>query len=131
MITGDENIIDVQLLVQYDIKDATDYLFQTVDPSGALIKDATETALRQVVGSSPIDTVIIEREIIQSNTKQILQQLLADYKSGIRVKEVKLQGVDPPDEVKPAFADVVIAKEDKETIINQAQAYEESVLPQA
>ena len=98
MITGDENIVDVQLLVQYDIKDATDYLFQTVDPSGALIKDATETALRQVVGSSPIDTVIIEREIIQSNTKQKLQELLDDYKSGIRVK---------------------------------AQAYEESVLPQA
>ena len=131
MITGDENIVDVQLLVQYDIKDATDYLFETVDPSGALIKDATETALRQVVGSSPIDTVIIERETIQSNTKQILQKLLDDYKSGIRVKEVKLQGVNPPDEVKPAFADVVIAKEDKETIINQAQAYEESVLPQA
>ena len=131
MITGDENIVDVQLLVQYDIKNATDYLFETVDPSGALIKDATETALRQVVGSSPIDTVIIEREIIQSNTKQKLQELLDDYKSGIRVKEVKLQGVNPPDEVKPAFADVVIAKEDKETIINQAQAYEESVLPQA
>ena len=131
MITGDENIVDVQLLVQYDIKDATDYLFETVDPSGALIKDATETALRQVVGSSPIDTVIIERETIQSNTKKKLQELLDDYKSGIRVKEVKLQGVNPPDEVKPAFADVVIAKEDKETIINQAQAYEESVLPQA
>ena len=131
MITGDENIVDVQLLVQYDIKNATDYLFETVDPSGALIKDATETALRQVVGSSPIDTVIIERETIQSNTKQKLQQLLDEYKSGIRIKEVKLQGVNPPDEVKPAFADVVIAKEDKETIINQAQAYEESVLPQA
>ena len=131
MITGDENIVDVQLLVQYDIKNATDYLFETVDPSGALIKDATETALRQVVGSSPIDTVIIERETIQSNTKRKLQELLDDYKSGIRVKEVKLQGVNPPDEVKPAFADVVIAKEDKETIINQAQAYEESVLPQA
>ena len=131
MITGDENIVDVQLLVQYDIKNATDYLFETVDPSGALIKDATETALRQVVGSSPIDTVIIEREIIQSNTKQKLQELLDDYKSGIRITEVKLQGVNPPDEVKPAFADVVIAKEDKETIINQAQAYEESVLPQA
>jgi membrane protease subunit HflK len=131
MITGDENIVDVQLLVQYDIKNATDYLFETVDPSGSLIKDATETALRQVVGSSSIDTVIIEREIIQTNTKLKLQQLLDDYQSGIRVKEVKLQGVNPPDEVKPAFADVVIAKEDKETIINQAQAYEESILPQA
>ena len=131
MITGDENIVDVQLLVQYDIKDATDYLFEAVDPSGALLKDATETALRQVVGSSPIDTVIIERENIQSRTKLKLQELLDEYKSGIRVKEVKLQGVNPPDEVKPAFADVVIAKEDKETIINQAQAYEEAVLPQA
>ena len=131
MITGDENIVDVQLLVQYDIKSPTDYLFETVDPSGALIKDATETALRQVVGSNAIDTVIIEREIIQSDTKRKLQQLLDDYKSGIRVTEVKLQGVNPPDEVKPAFADVVIAKEDKETIINKAQAYEESVLPNA
>ena len=131
MITGDENIVDVQLLVQYDIKNATDYLFQTVDPSGAVIKDATETALRQVVGSSPIDSVIIEREIIQTNTKLILQKLLDDYKTGIRVTEVKLQGVNPPDEVKSAFADVVIAKEDKETIINRAQAYEESVLPNA
>ncbi|SVB91029.1 uncharacterized protein METZ01_LOCUS243883, partial [marine metagenome] len=75
--------------------------------------------------------VIIERETIQTNTKLKLQQLLDDYKSGIRITEVKLQGVNPPDEVKPAFADVVIAKEDKETIINQAQAYEESVLPTA
>ena len=74
-------------------------MFQAVDPSGAVIKDATETALRQVVGSSPIDSVIIEREIIQTNTKLKLQELLDQYQTGIRIKEVKLQGVNPPEEI--------------------------------
>ena len=131
MITGDENIVDVQLLVQFNVKDAQDFLFKVVDPAGGTIKDVAETALRQAVGASTIDDVIINREGIQADTKLKLQELLDAYQTGIRVTEVKLQAVNPPAPVQPAFADVVIAKEDKEKIINLADAYQEDILPKA
>ena len=131
MITGDENIVDVQLLVQFNIKDAQDFVFKVVDPAGGAIKDVAETALRQVVGSATIDDVIINREEIQSAAKLKIQELLDKYQTGINVTEVKLQAVNPPDPVQAAFADVVIAKEDKERIINLADAYKEEILPQA
>lgn len=131
MITGDENIVDVQLLVQFNIKDAQDFVFKVVDPAGGAIKDVAETALRQVVGSATIDDVIINREEIQSAAKLKIQELLDKYQTGINVTEVKLQAVNPPDPVQAAFADVVIAKEDKERIINLADAYKEDILPQA
>ncbi len=131
MITGDENIVDVQLLVQFNIKDAQDFVFKVVDPAGDAIKDVAETALRQVVGSATIDDVIINREEIQSAAKLKIQELLDKYQTGINVTEVKLQAVNPPDPVQAAFADVVIAKEDKERIINLADAYKEEILPQA
>ncbi len=118
MITGDENIVDVQLLVQYDIKDPRDFLFKVVDPAGATMKDAAETALRQVVGSRAIDDVLtIEKEEVQAETKALLQNLLDTYETGIRIAEVKLQNVNPPAQVQDAFDDVVRAREDKEKII--------------
>ena len=132
MITGDENIVDAQLLVQYDVKDIEQFLFRVIDPTGQTLRDATESALRQVVGSRNIDDVLtIEKEAVQVETKLLLQGLLDDYKTGLRVIEVKLQNVLPPEQVKDAFDDVVRAKEDKEKIINLADAYEESVLPEA
>jgi len=132
MITGDENIVDAELLVQYDVKDIEQFLFKVVSPDGATIKDAAETSLRQVVGSRNIDDVLtIEKEAVQADTKEQLQELLDAYEAGIRIVEVKLQNVNPPAQVQDAFDDVVRAREDKETIINLADAYEESVLPRA
>ncbi len=142
MITGDPdeagqpgeapNIVDVQLLVQYDIKDLKKFLYRSVDPDGQTIKDATESALRQVVGSRPIDDPLTDKkEDTQADTKILLQRLLDEYETGINVREVKLLNVFAPEQVKDAFDDVVRAKEDKARIINLADAYRESVLPNA
>ena len=144
MITGDENLVDVQLIVQYDIqRSITDetgrvvsaveqYLFRSRDPDGIILKSATESALRQVVGQRDIDDVLTEqKEEVQAETKELLQRLLDLYQTGIRLREVKLQNVQPPEQVKDSFDDVVRAKEDKEKIINLAQAYKEDILPRA
>ncbi len=142
MITGDPdeagqpgeapNIVDVQLLVQYDIKNLQQFLYRAVDPDGQTIKDATETALRQVVGSRPIDDPLTDKkEETQADTKLLLQRLLDEYETGINVREVKLLNVFAPEQVKDAFDDVVRAKEDKARIINLADAYRESILPNA
>ncbi|MCL0029055.1 FtsH protease activity modulator HflK [Dehalococcoidia bacterium] len=142
MITGDPdeeglpgeapNIVDVQLLVQFNIKDIESFLYRAVDPIGRTLKDATETALRQVVGSRPIDDVLTDKkEDIQAETKILLQNLLDDYETGVNVTEVKLLNVFAPEQVKDAFDDVVRAKEDKARIINLADAYKEDILPRA
>ena len=132
MITGDENIVDAQLLVQYDVKNLEFYLFKTIDPSGLTMMDVAETALRQVVGSKPIDDVLTtEKEAVQSETKILMQSLLDSYQSGIRVREVKLQNVQPPQQVQDAFDVVVRAREDKERIINLSDAYKEDIIPKA
>ena len=142
MITGDPdeqgnpgeapNIVDVQLLVQYDIKDLEEFLYRVVDPAGITIKDVAETALRQVVGARPIDDVLTDqKEAVQADTKVLLQQLLDLYETGINVREVKLLAVFAPEQVKDAFDDVVRAKEDKARIINLADAYKEDILPRA
>ena len=142
MITGDAdeegapgeapNIVDVQLLVQYDIKDIEQFLFKVVDPAGATIKDVAETSLRQVVGSRPIDDVLTDKkEDIQVETKVLLQRLLDEYETGINIREVKLRNVFAPVQVQAAFDDVVKAKEDKARVINLADAYKEDILPRA
>ena len=132
MITGDENIVDAQLLVQYDVKDVGDFLFKVVDPGGITIKDAAETSLRQVVGERAIDDVLTtEKEEVQASTQDLLQRLLDEYQTGILIREVKLQNVNPPGQVQDAFDDVVRAREDKSRIINLADAYEEDILPRA
>lgn len=132
MITGDQNIVDVQLLVQYNIKSSQDFLFKAVDPAGLTIKDAAETSLRQVVGQRAIDDVLtVEKEAVQEDTRLKLQELLDLYQTGIRVTEVKLLNVRPPDQVQDAFDDVVRAREDKDRIINLADAYREAQLPLA
>ena len=118
--------------MQYDIKNVREFLYEAVDPDGGTIKDATETALRQVVGSRPIDDVLTDKkEEIQVETKRLLQDLLDDYGTGIRVTEVKLLSVFAPIQVQDAFDDVVRAKEDKARIINLADAYKEDIIPRA
>ncbi len=132
MITGDQNIVDAQLLVQYNIKSSQDFLFRAVDPGGLTIKDAAETSLRQVVGQRAIDDVLtIEKEAVQEDTRLKLQELLDLYQTGIQVTEVKLLNVRPPEQVQDAFDDVVRAREDKDRIINLADAYKEAQLPLA
>lgn len=132
MITGDENIVDAQLLVQYDIKDSAAFLFNVVDPDGITMRDVAETSLRQVVGSRDIDNVLtIGKEDVQAKTRILLQGLLDTYGAGIDIVQVQLQNVNPPSQVQDAFDDVVRAKEDKERIINLSEAYEEEILPTA
>ena len=132
MITGDENIVDAQLQVQYDISDIELFLFRVVDPAGVTIKDAAETALRQVVGARGIDDVLTtEKDAVQIETKQRLQDLMITYQTGIRIREVKLLNVKPPVQVQDAFDDVVRALEDKQQAINLADAYKEDIIPRA
>ncbi|MFH1560850.1 MAG: FtsH protease activity modulator HflK [Chloroflexota bacterium] len=144
MITGDLNIVNVQMVVQYRITDLEKYLFRVDDPGevlrgigqgnpeGRTLKDATEAALRQVVGQRSIDDVLVtKREDAQSETHLLIQQILDEYQAGIQVLNVALQTVRPPDQVRAAFDDVVNARVDKESRINQAKAYEQDRLPRA
>jgi membrane protease subunit HflK len=131
MLTGDENIVDAQAIVQYRVKDAGQYLFRVVDPDQAL-RDATEVGLRSVIGRTTIEEVLtVGRVEIQNQTREFLQQLLDTYQAGLIVTEVKLQVVDPPEQVKDAFHEVVRAREDRERLINEARGYQEDVIPKA
>ena len=144
MITGDENIVDVQAVVQYRIADLQSFLFEVDDPGdvdrgipvgrpdGRTLRDIAETALRQVVGARNIDDVLTtEKEQVQTEVLLKMRELAADYKTGIDVLQVLLQNVNPPLEVQSAFEDVVRAREDRERLINLAQAYEAAELPKA
>ncbi len=116
MLTGDEQIIDAQIIVQYKIKDPADYLFnvRNLEGSQGTIKDAAEVALRQVVGQRPIDDVLIKEKLqVEIDIRTLLQGIVDGYESGVRIIEVKLQTVQPPKEVEAAFSDVVSAKEEK------------------
>ncbi|MBI3993896.1 MAG: FtsH protease activity modulator HflK [Candidatus Lambdaproteobacteria bacterium] len=136
MITGDENLVNIQVVVQYRISDLPDYLFQVWDPTdspeGRTLRDAAETALRGVVGSMTIDDILtVGRARVQEETKVHLQQLMDNYRTGLQITEVKLQAVEPPEPVQASFKDVVSAKEDRARIINEAKSYAEDLLPKA
>jgi len=131
MITKDENIVSAQAIVQWKIKDPANYLFKVVNPI-LTIKNSAEVALRSTVGVTNIDDALTTgRDQIQIKTKEFLQILLDSYSSGVAITDVKLQIVDPPDEVKDAFNEVVRAKEDKERLINEAKGFYEDVIPKA
>lgn len=131
MITGDENIIDIEFAVQYRIKDAGNYLFNVKEPE-LTIAQATESAVREIVGKSTLDFVLTEgRDEISRNTRELLQQILDRYKTGIHILAVETQKAQPPDEVKPAFDDAVKAREDQQRLINEAEAYANDVVPRA
>ncbi len=134
MLTGDEQIIDAQIIIQYKIKDAADYLFnvRNLEGSQGTIKDAAEVALRQVVGKRPIDDVLIEEKLqVEIDILALLQEIVDGYGSGVRIIEVKLQTVRPPKEVASSFDDVVSAKEDKAKLIQEAEGYKEDIIPKA
>ena len=147
MISGDLNIVDVRMVVQYDIKNLVDFLFRVNDPGeqagdsrvipvgqpdGRTLKDAAEAGLRLVVGQRSIGAVLAEeRTQVEDTTRDRLQEILDNYKTGINVLGVELQEVQAPEQVRAAFSDVVQARQDKQTAINQAQAFENQVLPEA
>ena len=131
MLTGDENIVNVQFSVQYKISDPVDYLFNVTAPA-ALVRNAAEAAMREVIGNSQIDSAITDGKLkIQSEATQLLQTVLDRYGAGIQVLAVQLQDVHPPQEVIDAFKDVASAREDKSRIINEAEAYRNELLPKA
>ncbi len=144
MITGDENIVDVGAVIQYKISDLRNYLFEVDDPGdvdrgvaggrpdGRTLRDVAETSLRQVVGARTIDDALTEgREQIQEDTRLQMQGILNSYNAGINIISVLLQNVNPPEEVRDAFEDVVVAQEEKERLRNLADAYEADQLPRA
>ena len=130
-LTGDENIVEAQMIVQYRIAEPSKTLFRLRGYEDTL-HAAAEVALRSIVGRTAIDDVMTTgRETVQEQTRVFLQKLVDDYQSGLRITEVKLQGADAPDEVKEAFHDVVRAREEKDKLINQAKGYEADRIPRA
>jgi len=144
MISGDLNIVDVRMVVQYDISNLNHFLFQVDDPGeetrgipmglpdGRTLKDAAEAALRLVVGQRTIDDVITkQRSVIETNTRLRLQEILDGYQTGINVVGVQLQDVKAPEEVQDAFQDVLRARQERDTKENQALAYKNDVVPRS
>lgn len=131
MLTKDENIVDVRLAVQYQIKDAKDFLFNVVSPELTL-KQVTEAAQRGVVGSSKMDFVLTEgRSEIVAQIKQEIQDVMDAYESGVQITSVNLQDAQPPEQVQGAFEDAIKAREDQQRLINEAEAYSNDVIPKA
>lgn len=131
MLTEDENIIDIEFAVQYKIKDAADFLFNVRDPE-TTIAQATESAVREVVGKSTLDFALTEgRDQVSRSARELLQQILDRYETGVHIVTVETQKAQPPDEVKPAFDDAVKAREDEQRLKNEAEAYANDVIPRA
>ncbi|MBG0791777.1 MAG: FtsH protease activity modulator HflK [Desulfovibrionaceae bacterium] len=131
MLTGDENIVSVQFIVQYLIKDAKNYLFNVNDPEQTLAH-AGEAAMREVIGNGRIDDALTTgKQEIQVQTRELMQSILDSYETGLSVVAVQMQNVHPPDEVIDAFKDVASAREDKSRYINEAEAYQRDILPKA
>jgi len=131
MLTDDENIVDVQFAVQYTLKSPEDYLFNNKAPDDNVLQ-AAETSIREVVGKSKMDFVIQQgRSEIASRVKVLMQQILDRYKSGINITTVNLLAAAAPEQVQPAFEDVVRAQQDRERFKNEGQAYANDVVPKA
>ncbi len=132
MLTADENIIDIQFAVQYDIKNPKDLLFNVSDPLHLVVRQATESAVREIVGGNTMDFAITEgRAEIAQGTKVLLQEILDRYNTGVNIRAVEMQNAQPPAEVKAAFDDAVKAREDEERLKNEAEAYFNDVIPRA
>jgi membrane protease subunit HflK len=131
MLTKDENIVDVELTVQSRIQDAANYLFQDQTPEKTL-RDATETVVRKTIGGSKLDFILTEgRSAVAAMIQERVQNLMNEYKTGLLVTSVNMQPAKPPEPVKEAFDDAIKAREDKERLENQAEAYANEILPQA
>src|ERR1035437_359189 len=131
MLTDDENIIDIQFAVQYFLSDPSEYLFNNRMPDEN-VRQAAETAIREVVGKNKMDFVLYEgREQVAASTTKLIQDILDRYKSGIVVSKVTMQNAQPPEQVQAAFDDAVKAGQDRERQKNEGQAYANDVIPKA
>jgi len=131
MLTGDENIVDVQFIVQYKIKDPALFLFN-LNAQHSTVKSVAEAAMREVVGYNKIDSVLTtDKLVIQNECRNQMQQILDKYGAGIDILAVQLQDVHPPKEVIDAFKDVASAREDRSRFINEADAFRNDLLPKA
>jgi membrane protease subunit HflK len=133
MLTTDENIVDMQFVVQYRLRadGAPDYLFRTRNPDEA-VRQAAETAMREVVGKQPMDYVLYEgRTNVATDVQALMQQILDRYHTGIQISTVAIQNVQPPEQVQAAFDDAVKAGQDRERQINEGEAYANQVVPLA
>lgn len=131
MLTGDENIVDINFEVQWQIRSARDYLFNVRDPE-MTVKTMAESAMREVIGRTPIAVALAEGKLeVAQSTKKLLQQTLDEYKAGIEIVSVNLLDTDPPAQVIDAFRDVQTARADLETSRNQAEAYRNDIIPRA
>ncbi len=131
MLTGDENIVDINFVVFWVIKDAGKFLFKLREPERT-VKDAGEAAMREVIGKTEIASALAEgRSAVETQTRELLQQVLDGYEAGIQVTQVQLQKVDPPEAVIDAFRDVQAARADLERLRNEAEAYRNDIIPRA
>jgi membrane protease subunit HflK len=131
MLTSDENLVEINLAVQFRRTDPLLYLFNVREPD-ATLKEVSESAIREVVGRSGLDFVLEEgRQEIAARTRDLIQRTLDSYKAGLEVTTVNLQDVKVPDQVRPAQQDAIKAREDKERLALEAQAYANDILPKA
>ncbi|MCS6778532.1 MAG: FtsH protease activity modulator HflK [Geminicoccaceae bacterium] len=131
MLTGDENIVDINFVVQWKIADAAQFLFNIRDPE-ITITAAAESVMREIIGQTPIIQATTEgRRAIEARVREMLQQLMVEYGAGIEIQEVQLQKADPPGEVIDAFRDVQRAQADREREQNVAEAFANDIIPRA
>lgn len=136
MLTDDENIVDLQFAVQYNLKSAEDFLFvnryENIEDGEDVVRQAAETAMREVVGKNKMDFVLSSgRTEIAAQVKVLMQEILDRYKSGISISQINMQNVQAPEQVLAAFEDVQKAKQDQDRLKNEAQAYSNDVVPRA
>ena len=131
MLTGDENIVDIDFSVFWLINDAGKFLFNVQAPE-LTVKSAAETAMRESIGQGGLQSILTEgRTEIEEQTRSIIQEILDEYGTGITITQVQTQKADPPDQVIDAFRDVQAARADMERSKNEAQAYANDVIPRA
>jgi len=131
MLTQDENIVDVEVAVQWRIGSATDFLFNVYEPFPTL-RQVTESVVREIIGKSELDFVLTEgRSEIAQKIQILIQDVLDDYTSGIYISSVEMQPAKPPEEVKAAFDDAIKAREDEQRLVNEAEAYRNDIIPKA
>jgi membrane protease subunit HflK len=132
MLTGDENIVDINFTVYWKIKDAPEFLFNVPRPQDTTIKAVAESAMREVVGENQIERIqTSEREQIQVRVRDLIQKTLDSYKMGVIVTRVQMLKTDPPGEVIAAYRDVQAARADQDRKRNEAEAYANTIIPQA
>jgi membrane protease subunit HflK len=136
MLTDDENIVDLQFAVQYNLKSAEDFIFinryENVEDGDDVVRQAAETSMREVVGKSKMDFVLnVGRTEVAAQAKHLMQEILDRYKTGVNISQVTLQNVQAPEQVLAAFEDVQKANQDRDRLKNEAQAYLNDVVPRA